>query len=60
MLKFYGYYKQSTVGQCNIKQPSFWDVVGKAKFAAWNDLGNMSKEEAMGHYVAELKKVGGS
>ena len=57
MLKFYGYYKQSTEGPCNISKPSFWDVVGKAKYGTWKELGDMSKEEAMGHYIEELKKV---
>ena len=32
MLKFYSYYKQATLGACNIPRPAFWDVVGKAKW----------------------------
>lgn len=32
MLKFYSYYKQATVGVCNIPRPGFWDAVGKAKW----------------------------
>ncbi|CAI5672734.1 unnamed protein product [Oreochromis niloticus] len=57
MLKFYSYYKQATVGPCNIPRPSFWDVVGKAKWDAWNSLGEMSKEEAMSSYVDEMKLI---
>ncbi|KAM9839792.1 acyl-CoA-binding domain-containing protein 5A [Aulostomus maculatus] len=57
MLKFYSYYKQATVGVCNIPRPGFWDAVGKAKWDAWNSLGQMSKEEAMAAYVEEMKLI---
>ncbi|XP_077479932.1 acyl-CoA-binding domain-containing protein 5A isoform X2 [Stigmatopora argus] len=57
MLKFYSYYKQATVGQCNIARPGFWDAVGKAKWDAWNSLGEMSKEQAMAAYVDEMKLI---
>ncbi|XP_026035856.1 acyl-CoA-binding domain-containing protein 5A isoform X1 [Astatotilapia calliptera] len=57
MLKFYSYYKQATVGPCSIPRPGFWDVVGKAKWDAWNSLGEMSKEEAMASYVDEMKLI---
>ncbi|XP_077365004.1 acyl-CoA-binding domain-containing protein 5A isoform X2 [Festucalex cinctus] len=57
MLKFYSYYKQATVGKCNIARPGFWDAVGKAKWNAWNSLGEMTKEEAMAAYVEEMKLI---
>lgn len=57
MLKFYKFYKQATVGPCNIPRPGFWDAVGKAKWDAWNSLGDMTKENAMGAYVEEMKKI---
>nr|XP_061810206.1 acyl-CoA-binding domain-containing protein 5A-like [Nerophis lumbriciformis] len=57
MLKFYSYYKQATVGKCNIARPGFWDAIGKAKWDAWNSLGEMSKEEAMAAYVDEMKLI---
>uniref|UniRef100_A0A8D3EA24 ACB domain-containing protein n=1 Tax=Scophthalmus maximus TaxID=52904 RepID=A0A8D3EA24_SCOMX len=57
MLKFYSFYKQATVGACNIPRPGFWDAVGKAKWDAWDSLGDMSKEEAMAAYVEEMKLV---
>ncbi|XP_061613866.1 acyl-CoA-binding domain-containing protein 5A isoform X2 [Phyllopteryx taeniolatus] len=57
MLKFYSYYKQATVGKCNIARPGFWDAVGKAKWNAWNSLGEMTKEEAMAAYVDEMKLI---
>ncbi|XP_055957439.1 acyl-CoA-binding domain-containing protein 5 isoform X2 [Patella vulgata] len=57
MLKFYGFYKQSTEGPCKQSKPSFWDVVNKAKWDAWNKLGEMPREEAMLKYVDELKTI---
>ncbi|KAF6720542.1 Acyl-CoA-binding domain-containing protein 5A [Oryzias melastigma] len=57
MLKFYSYYKQATLGPCNIPRPGFWDAVGKAKWDAWNSLGDMEKEEAMAAYVDEMKLI---
>ena len=57
MLKFYGYYKQATQGKCNQPKPSFWDVVGKAKWEAWNKCGNISKNDAMSLYIEGLKQV---
>ncbi|XP_078136921.1 acyl-CoA-binding domain-containing protein 5A isoform X1 [Sander vitreus] len=57
MLKFYSYYKQATVGTCNIPRPGFWDAVGKAKWDAWSSLGDMPKEEAMTAYVDEIKLI---
>ena len=57
MLKFYGYYKQATVGPCNDIKPNFWDVIRRAKWEAWHKLGTMEEEEAMTRYVEELKQV---
>jgi acyl-CoA-binding protein len=31
-LRFYGLYKQATIGNCNISKPYFWDMVGVAKW----------------------------
>ncbi|KAK2859676.1 hypothetical protein Q5P01_004296 [Channa striata] len=57
MLKFYSYYKQATVGPCNIPRPRFWDAVGKAKWDAWDSLGDMPKEAAMAAYVDQMKLI---
>ena len=32
MLQFYAYYKQATIGPCNVSRPRFYDVVGKLKW----------------------------
>ncbi|CAJ1071672.1 acyl-CoA-binding domain-containing protein 5A-like isoform X4 [Xyrichtys novacula] len=58
MLMFYSYYKQATVGPCNIPRPmGFWDTRGKAKWDAWNSLGNMTKEEAMKNYIEDIQLI---
>ena len=57
MLMFYAFYKQATVGSCNLPKPAFWDVINKAKWNAWSKLGDMTKEDAMRRYVEEIKKV---
>lgn len=49
-LKFYALYKQATVGKCNTSQPWAIQVVERAKWEAWNALGNMSQETAMLKY----------
>ena len=43
LLFFYGRYKQSTIGPCNIDKPSFFDFTGKQKWNAWKNIGDMSK-----------------
>ena len=57
MLHFYSLYKQATEGRCNRSKPWAFDVINKAKWDAWNKLGDMPKEEAMKNYVTELTKV---
>ncbi|CAI9581946.1 unnamed protein product, partial [Staurois parvus] len=57
MLLFYSYYKQATVGPCNIARPGFWDPIGRYKWDAWNKLGQMSQDDAMCAYIREMKKV---
>ncbi|KAM3866066.1 acyl-CoA-binding domain-containing protein 5-B [Diretmus argenteus] len=58
MLMFCSYYKQATLGPCNIPRPSgFWDTRGKAKWDAWSSLGNMTKEEAMLNYVEDIQLI---
>ncbi|GAM23286.1 hypothetical protein SAMD00019534_064610 [Acytostelium subglobosum LB1] len=48
------HFKQATIGQCNTKQPSFFDFVGKAKWGSWSSLGDLSKEQSMKNYIARL------
>ncbi|XP_020810173.1 acyl-CoA-binding domain-containing protein 5 [Drosophila serrata] len=57
MLKFYGLFKQATEGACLQRKPGFWDIVGKAKWDAWNDNRHMTKEQAMQRYVESLQEI---
>eukprot|EP00029_Vermamoeba_vermiformis_P010579 TRINITY_DN5591_c0_g1_i1.p1 TRINITY_DN5591_c0_g1~~TRINITY_DN5591_c0_g1_i1.p1 ORF type:complete len:241 (+),score=66.70 TRINITY_DN5591_c0_g1_i1:72-794(+) len=53
-LKLYGYFKQATVGPCNVPKPGFLYFEEKAKWDKWNSLGTMNKDEAMEQYVKTL------
>lgn len=57
MLRFYSYYKQATLGPCNIPRPGFWDPIGRYKWDAWKALGSLSQDEAMAAYIREMKRV---
>ncbi|KAM8901654.1 enoyl-CoA delta isomerase 2 isoform 1-T1 [Lycaon pictus] len=50
-LKLYALYKQTTEGPCNTPRPGVFDLINKAKWDAWNALGNLPKETARQNYV---------
>lgn len=52
LLQLYSLYKQSTEGDVNVDAPNNpFDFVAKAKFNAWEELKDKSKETAMQEYV---------
>jgi acyl-CoA-binding protein len=51
LLKIYALYKQSTDGDVDGKRPGFTDMVGRAKWDAWNELKGQSPDEARQAYV---------
>ncbi|XP_022106521.1 acyl-CoA-binding domain-containing protein 5-like isoform X2 [Acanthaster planci] len=55
--RFYGLYKQATIGPCNEPKPAFWEAIKRTKWDAWKQLGDMPKEEAMESYVTDLLKI---
>ncbi|OQP62532.1 acyl-CoA-binding protein [Niastella vici] len=58
LLQLYALYKQSTEGDINIEPPSnMFDLVGKAKFNAWESLKGKPKEAAMQEYVDLMGKL---
>ncbi|XP_055636819.1 acyl-CoA-binding domain-containing protein 6-like [Toxorhynchites rutilus septentrionalis] len=57
LLRFYGFYKQAMVGKCDIPKPGIFNMSGRAKWTAWSELGEMSKEHAMKSYVQHLGKL---
>ncbi|KAL9974342.1 hypothetical protein ACROYT_G011366 [Oculina patagonica] len=50
-LKLYALFKQGSTGKCNSPKPGAFDFVAKAKWSAWNDLGDLSKDEAQQKYI---------
>lgn len=51
LLKLYALYKQSTSGDNNEKKPGFGDMVGRAKWDAWNGFKGTSPDDAMQQYI---------
>jgi len=51
LLQIYALYKQATVGDAEGKRPGFTDMVGRAKWDAWNELKGRDNEAAMQEYV---------
>ena len=51
LLKIYGLYKQSTAGDNTDKKPGFSDMVGRAKWEAWDSFKGTASEAAMQQYV---------
>ena len=51
MLKIYALYKQASTGDADGKRPGFADMVGRAKWDAWNELKGQSADEAKQAYV---------
>ncbi|KAJ7374784.1 hypothetical protein OS493_005134 [Desmophyllum pertusum] len=50
-LKLYALFKQGSTGKCNSPKPGAFDFVAKAKWTAWNDLGDLSKDDAQQKYI---------
>lgn len=50
-LKFYSLFKQATEGDVKGKKPGMLDMIGRAKFNAWESLKGKSSEQAMQDYV---------
>ncbi|EGF33880.1 acyl-coA-binding protein, ACBP [Oxalobacteraceae bacterium IMCC9480] len=58
LLKMYALYKQASKGNADGDRPGFTDMVGRAKWDAWDALKGISQDDAMQQYIdliAELK-----
>ncbi len=51
LLKLYALYKQGSVGDNAEKKPGFGDMVGRAKWDAWNGLKGTDSKDAMQQYI---------
>ncbi len=59
LLKMYALYKQGSSGDVDGKRPGFTDMVGRAKYDAWDGLKGTSKEEAMQQYIDLVEELKG-
>ena len=57
LLKIYALYKQASGGDVDGKRPGFTDLVGRAKWDAWNELKGQSAEQAMQAYVDLIESL---
>ena len=57
LLKIYALYKQATVGDAKGGRPGFTDMVGRAKWDAWDALEGKSPAAAMQEYVDLIESL---
>ena len=58
LLKIYALYKQASAGDNTEKKPGFGDMVGRAKWDAWNSLNGTAGNEAMQQYIDLIESLG--
>ncbi len=51
MLKLYALYKQASTGDNADKKPGFSDMVGRAKWDAWNGMKGTDSDAAKQQYI---------
>ena len=57
LLKIYALYKQGTVGDNTEKKPGFADMVGRAKWDAWNKLKGTDSDDAKQQYIDLIESL---
>ena len=57
MLKMYALYKQATSGDASGMRPGFTDMVGRAKWDAWNEVKGTTADDAMKQYVSLIEDL---
>ena len=58
LLKIYGLYKQATAGDNADKKPGFGDMIGRAKWDAWNGCKGTSSDDAKRQYIELIESLG--
>ena len=58
LLRLYGLFKQASAGDVTDKKPGFGDMVGRAKWDAWNALQGTTKDQAMQQYIDLIDSLG--
>jgi acyl-CoA-binding protein len=57
LLKLYALYKQASAGDNTEKKPGFTDMVGRAKWDAWNALKGTPSADAMQQYIDLIESL---
>jgi diazepam-binding inhibitor (GABA receptor modulator, acyl-CoA-binding protein) len=57
LLKIYSLYKQGSAGDNTDKKPGFGDMVGRAKWDAWNSLKDTAQKDAMQQYIDLIESL---
>ena len=57
LLKLYALYKQGSSGDNAEKKPGFGDMVGRAKWDAWNGLKGTASADAMQQYIDLIESL---
>jgi len=57
LLKIYALYKQASEGDVQDKRPGFTDMVGRAKWDAWNELKGQTADEARQAYIDLIESL---
>jgi len=59
LLKIYALYKQATAGDVEGKRPGFTDMIGRAKWDAWNELKGTAADTARQQYIDLIEDLKG-
>lgn len=57
LLQIYALYKQATAGDVEGKRPGFTDLVGRAKWDAWNGVKGKDASAAMQEYIDLIESL---
>jgi acyl-CoA-binding protein len=57
LLKIYALYKQASAGDVDGKRPGFTDMIGRAKWDAWNGLKGTAGDQAMQDYIDLIESL---
>jgi diazepam-binding inhibitor (GABA receptor modulator, acyl-CoA-binding protein) len=59
LLKLYALYKQGSAADVDGKRPGFTDMVGRAKWDAWNEIKGTDQNTAMQQYIDLINDLKG-
>jgi diazepam-binding inhibitor (GABA receptor modulator, acyl-CoA-binding protein) len=59
LLKLYALFKQGSAGDVDGKRPGFTDMVGRAKWDAWNEIKGTTQDDAKKQYIALIEELKG-